>query len=69
MGTKMHGEYLGELQMVMTHEGSGAEILTDAPKDNQGLGRNFSPTDLFSVSLPSCMLTTMGIYAKQKKFR
>lgn len=64
--TRMSGEYVGELQVVMNHESSGVEIRTDAPKDNQGLGRNFSPTDLLASSLPSCMLTTVAIYAKQK---
>lgn len=56
--------YEGDLSVLCTHSESGAEIRTDAPKSNQGLGRAFSPTDLFAASLGSCMLTIMGIAAK-----
>jgi putative redox protein len=57
--------YEGELSTRCVHAQNGAEIVTDAPKDNQGLGRVFSPTDLFAASLGSCMLTLMGIAAKR----
>lgn len=43
---------------------SGTKIITDAPVDNHGQGRSFSPTDLATVALPACMLTIMGIYAE-----
>ena len=43
---------------------SGTKIITDAPVDNQGKGEAFSPTDLLSASLASCMLTIMGIKAR-----
>lgn len=56
--------YLGALRTECTHE-SGVQMLTDAPKDNQGKGESFSPTDLLAVSLGSCMLTLMGITARQ----
>ena len=56
--------YKGDLSTLCVHSESGAEILTDAPTDNRGLGRAFSPTDLFAASLGSCMLTLMGIAAK-----
>ena len=62
--TKMDINYLGQLHTRCTHPESGAVIETDAPKDNQGLGEAFSPTDLFAVSLGSCMITVMGIAAK-----
>ena len=32
--------------------------------DNQGRGEAFSPTDLLSVALATCILTTMGIAAR-----
>jgi len=43
--------------------GSGATIVSTAPKDNQGDGLGFSPTDLTAGALGACMLTIMGILA------
>lgn len=43
---------------------SGTVIETDAPIDNQGKGERFSPTDLLATSLGNCMLTIMGIKAR-----
>lgn len=60
--TKMKVEYLGRLHTKCKHE-SGAEIETDAPKDNGGKGELFSPTDLMAASLGSCMLTLMALAA------
>ena len=59
--------YNGELRTLCTHLQSGKEIVTDAPTDNMGKGQAFSPTDLLSTSLVSCMLTTMGIVANREK--
>ncbi len=56
--------YLGGLRTEATHVQSGTKIITDAPVDNQGKGEAFSPTDLLSASLASCMLTIMGIKAR-----
>ena len=53
--------YEGNLSTQIEHLDSGEKILTDAPKDNQGLGRTFSPTDLVASSLASCMITIIGI--------
>jgi putative redox protein len=39
-------------------------VVTDAPKDNQGNGESFSPSELLSVSLGSCILSIMGIAAR-----
>lgn len=58
--------YLGELRNEATHVRSGQVIVTDAPPDNQGKGAAFSPTDLMSTSLGVCMLTVMGIAARDK---
>ena len=60
-------EYIGDLRTESIHLDSGDLITTDAPKDNQGLGRKFSPTDLVVSSLGSCLLTIMGIVAKRNQ--
>ncbi|HMX40458.1 MAG TPA: OsmC family protein [Saprospiraceae bacterium] len=57
-------EYLGELRTEATHLYSGTKIITDAPLDNQGRAEAFSPTDLCATSLASCMMTIMGISAR-----
>jgi uncharacterized OsmC-like protein len=56
--------YLGELRTEPVHVQSGTHIITDAPVDNQGKGEAFSPTDLMSASLTSCMMTIMGITSR-----
>lgn len=56
--------YDGNLRTVCTHERSGTSIETDAPTDNQGKGERFSPSDLLATALGSCMLTIMGIKAR-----
>ncbi|MBM3165000.1 MAG: OsmC family protein [Bacteroidetes bacterium] len=58
--------YLGDLRTLGIHP-SGEQITTDAPKDNQGLGAYFSPTDLVATSLASCFLTIVGIYCKERE--
>lgn len=55
--------YLGELRTQATHIRSGNKIITDAPLDNHGKGEAFSPTDLVSAALLSCMMTVIGIMA------
>jgi putative redox protein len=57
-------EYLGDLHCRAVHGPSGVVIETDAPKDNQGRGESFSPTDLCATALLTCMATIMGIQAK-----
>ncbi len=56
--------YEGELRTVARHLASGTQIETDAPVDNQGKGERFSPSDLVATALGSCMLTIMGIKAR-----
>jgi putative redox protein len=58
--------YQGELRTEATHLRSGIDIITDAPPDNQGRGEAFSPTDLCATSLASCMMTIMGISARNR---
>ncbi len=54
----------GELRTEAKHLQSGTVIETDAPTDNQGRGEKFSPTDLLATSLGNCMMTIMGIKAR-----
>lgn len=56
--------YLGQLRTECTHIKSGNSFITDAPTDNEGKGEAFSPTDLCATSLASCILTIMGIAAR-----
>ena len=62
----MTTEYLGGLRTQATHLKSGNQIITDAPTDNNGKGEAFSPTDLVSSALSSCMMTLMGIAAERE---
>jgi len=59
--------YEGNLRTVCTHERSGSIIETDAPVDNNGKGERFSPTDLVATALGTCMLTIMGMRAREMK--
>ena len=56
--------YEGDLRTVGTHLRSKTVIETDAPPDNQGKGERFSPSDLVATALGSCMMTIMGIKAR-----
>lgn len=56
--------YKGNLRTEATHLQSNTVIETDAPTDNQGKGERFSPTDIVATALGSCMLTIMGIKAR-----
>ncbi len=56
--------YEGNLRTVATHLQSNTVIETDAPTDNQGKGERFSPSDLVATALGNCMLTIMGIKAR-----
>ena len=67
MNHQISVKYLGDLRTESIHLKSSSSILTDAPTDNQGLGRKFSPTDLIASALGSCLLTIMGIVAKRHK--
>ena len=58
--------YDGNLKTSALHVDSAEMIHTDAPKDNEGLGESFSPTDLFCTALGSCILTIMAIAARKK---
>lgn len=57
--------YQGKLRTTCEHLASGNVITTDAPIDNKGKGKYFSPTDLVATAMGSCALTIMGIYCQE----
>ena len=59
--------YLGDLRTENEHLQSGNKVVTDAPCDNQGKGEFFSPTDMLATALGSCILTIMGIKARDNE--
>lgn len=63
MGVVISG-HVQDTKVTLTHEPSGASLITTPPKDNQGDGSSFSPTDLFATSLAACTATIMALYAK-----
>lgn len=64
--TKISLEYNGQLRTKLIHDPSKTSILTDAPKDNHGLGNSFSPTDLVASALAACMITVLGIQNEER---
>ncbi len=65
---KIEFQYTGQLHCQAIHSPSATQLETDAPTDNQGLGQAFSPTDLVATALGTCMLTTVGIKARDKRW-
>ncbi len=61
----MKAIYLGAKHCKAEHGPSLASLDTDAPKDNQGRGESFSPTDLVATALGTCILTTIAIFAEK----
>jgi uncharacterized OsmC-like protein len=66
MAVPITGSYDGALKMTLEHGPSGMRIATSAPRDNQGDGSSFSPTDLLAAALGSCAVTTMAIAARRE---
>lgn len=66
MAVQIECEYQGDLHCSAVHGPSQSGLETDAPADNQGLARTFSPTDLVATAIGTCMLTVMGIYARPR---
>jgi putative redox protein len=68
MAVEMDIVYEGDLRCSATHGPSRTRLITDAPVDNGGQGRAFSPTDLIATGLATCVATIMGQAAKRKGF-
>lgn len=65
MTVRVVGKGRGGKKIELTHVDSGYSITTAAPKDNNGDGSSFSPTDLVGAALGSCMLTIIAIYGEK----
>jgi putative redox protein len=65
MAVEIHTHYTGELRCEAQHSPSGVTLCTDAPTDNGGLGRSFSPTDLVATALGTCVTTILGLVAER----
>ena len=64
MIVEITGRYTGNLSTLMVHGPSGKSLRTAVPVDNQGDGSSFLPTDLAAAAFASCMVTIMGIAAR-----
>jgi putative redox protein len=65
---QMEVHYKGSYRTEALHLDSQNKLITDAPKDNQGNGEAFSPTDLLCTSLASCMLTIAAMKGRNLGF-
>ncbi len=63
---RIDATYDGNLRCTATHQPSGTSLITDAPVDNNGKGESFSPTDLLSTSMLTCIMTIVAIRAESK---
>tara|TARA_B100000214_G_scaffold334320_1_gene276954 strand:- start:40 stop:351 length:312 start_codon:yes stop_codon:yes gene_type:complete len=48
---------------------SESVICTDAPKEHDGEGKDFAPTDLLASSMGTCVITIMSIEAKRREWK
>lgn len=65
MSVVVTGKYMGQKKVHLVHEPSGSILVTEAPRDNGGEGKSFSPTDLMGTALGACVLTTIAIVAER----
>lgn len=63
MGVEISAVYSGKLRCDASHGPSGMTLHTDAPVDNGGQGKSFSPTDLVATALGTCVMTILGLVA------
>ncbi|MFH1857783.1 MAG: OsmC family protein [Candidatus Omnitrophota bacterium] len=64
---EVHVLYEGGLHCKVIHGPSGKTLMTDAPKDHEGQGETFSPTDLVAAALGSCIVTVLAILAERRQ--
>lgn len=65
MSVEVTGKYIGAKKVQLVHGPSGEVLITEAPKDNGGEGKSFSPTDLVAAAYGSCVMTTIAIVAER----
>lgn len=65
MSVEITGAYIGQKKVHLVHGPSGEVLITEAPRDNGGEGKSFSPTDLMGAAYGSCVLTTIAIVAER----
>ena len=66
MSVRIEVVYEGDLHCTAIHTPSGDRMRTDAPPDNRGRGEHFSPTDLVAAAMGTCVLTVMGVVARDR---
>lgn len=65
MSVEITGSYSGKKKVHLVHGPSGEIVVTEAPRDNGGEGKSFSPTDLIAAAFGSCVVTTIAIVAER----
>ena len=66
--SKIETIYQGNFITKNVHIDSAAELITDAPLDNNGKGDFFSPTDLLAAAVAACVFTIAGQAAQTSGF-
>ena len=64
--TKISCKYLGDFDAEAKHSLWGSVIYTYAPKNQDGDGKGFTPTDLLAFALCTWVITIMGIEVKRR---
>jgi len=65
MASEITLRYQGQLRCVATREKTGQVVQTDVTAEHGGLDEHFSPVELVSAALASCVSGVMAIVAKR----